>query len=162
MTSSRVIAFGGDDYVKDSWNESAIDSRPAGRSALAYVLAAWLEGGHGLSSWLPRNETVPKEIPDQAREKSPTAAAVGDHRDHRAPRPRSTPPTCRWRYKLDQDAGTIGLRSSESVREIVLDSSSPARTGSTADIEAWHFHQFSISSGPGHRGRAGRWIFDLR
>ncbi|MFC0554013.1 transglycosylase domain-containing protein [Planotetraspora thailandica] len=62
--TGRVVAFyGGDNYDKDKWNEP-FDSRKQAASAFKpYVLAAWLDAGYSLKSYVPGKETVPKELP---------------------------------------------------------------------------------------------------
>lgn len=145
-TNGRVIAFyGGDDYVKDSWNEPFDSAKQAASAFKPYVLAAWLEAGYSLNSWLPGNQTVPKEIPGQAR--------GGFTNDHGGPSAvtaiTATSASVNtayvsMAYKLDQDAGTIGKLS--SVREIVLDSGF-AQDRMDADIKRGTY-QFSIGSAP--------------
>ncbi|WP_204075471.1 transglycosylase domain-containing protein [Planotetraspora phitsanulokensis] len=62
--NGRVVAFyGGDDYEHDPWNEP-FDSRKQAASAFKpYVLAAWLEAGYSLNSYVPGKATVPKVLP---------------------------------------------------------------------------------------------------
>ncbi|MBP2704651.1 penicillin-binding protein [Microbispora sp. RL4-1S] len=80
-TNGRVLAFyGGDNYLHDPWNEP-FDSRKQAASAFKpYVLAAWLDAGYSLNSWVPGNETVPKELPGTTKitndEHVPTAIDV--------------------------------------------------------------------------------------
>ncbi|SEG78572.1 Membrane carboxypeptidase (penicillin-binding protein) [Nonomuraea solani] len=62
----RVLAFyGGDDYVTDPWNEPFQSTKQAASAFKPYVLAAWLQAGYSLKSFVPGNQTVPKELPGQ-------------------------------------------------------------------------------------------------
>ncbi|MGW0806189.1 transglycosylase domain-containing protein [Nonomuraea sp. NPDC002799] len=62
----RVLAFyGGDDYLKDPWNEPFQSTKQAASAFKPYVLAAWLQAGYSLKSFVPGNQTVPKELPGQ-------------------------------------------------------------------------------------------------
>ncbi|WP_052422342.1 transglycosylase domain-containing protein [Nonomuraea candida] len=62
----RVLAFyGGDDYLTDPWNEPFQSTKQAASAFKPYVLAAWLQAGFSLKSYVPGNETVPKELPGQ-------------------------------------------------------------------------------------------------
>ncbi|MEZ7126087.1 transglycosylase domain-containing protein [Nonomuraea sp. AD125B] len=64
--NGRVIAFyGGTDYVTDPWNEPFQSKKQAASAFKPYVLAAWLQAGYSLKSYVPGNETVPKELPGQ-------------------------------------------------------------------------------------------------
>ncbi|MFE3452969.1 transglycosylase domain-containing protein [Nonomuraea sp. NPDC059194] len=64
--TGRVLAFyGGKDFVTDPWNEAFDSYKQAASAFKPYVLAAWLDAGYSLSSLVPGNETVPKEIPGQ-------------------------------------------------------------------------------------------------
>ncbi len=64
--TGRVLAFyGGDDYISDPWNEPFQSEKQAASAFKPYVLAAWLQAGYSLKSYVPGNETVPKEIPGQ-------------------------------------------------------------------------------------------------
>ncbi|MFI6925149.1 transglycosylase domain-containing protein [Nonomuraea spiralis] len=64
--NGRVLAFyGGSDFITDPFNEP-FDARKQAASAFKpYVLAAWLQAGYSLKSYVPGNETVPKVIPGQ-------------------------------------------------------------------------------------------------
>ncbi|KAB8196429.1 hypothetical protein FH608_006670 [Nonomuraea phyllanthi] len=67
--NGRVLAFyGGDNYVKDSFNEPFDAAKQAASAFKPYVLAAWLQAGYSLKSYVPGNETVPKEIPGIQKE----------------------------------------------------------------------------------------------
>lgn len=62
----RVLAFyGGDNYLTDPWNEPFQSTKQAASAFKPYVLAAWLQAGYSLKSYVPGNETVPKELPGQ-------------------------------------------------------------------------------------------------
>ncbi|TDD35557.1 penicillin-binding protein [Nonomuraea terrae] len=64
--NGRVLAFyGGDDYLSDPWNEPFQSQKQAASAFKPYVLAAWLQAGYSLKSFVPGNETVPKELPGQ-------------------------------------------------------------------------------------------------
>ncbi|WP_406673870.1 transglycosylase domain-containing protein [Nonomuraea sp. N2-4H] len=64
--NGRVLAFyGGDDFVTDPWNEPFQSTKQAASAFKPYVLAAWLQAGYSLKSYVPGNETVPKELPGQ-------------------------------------------------------------------------------------------------
>ncbi|WP_166427273.1 transglycosylase domain-containing protein [Nonomuraea mesophila] len=66
--NGRVLAFyGGDNYVNDPWNEAFESKKQAASAFKPYVLAAWLQAGYSLSSYVPGNETVPKELPGQQK-----------------------------------------------------------------------------------------------
>ncbi|MFC4111128.1 transglycosylase domain-containing protein [Nonomuraea zeae] len=62
----RVLAFyGGDDYLNDPWNEPFQSTKQAASAFKPYVLAAWLQAGYSLKSYVPGNQTVPKVLPGQ-------------------------------------------------------------------------------------------------
>ncbi|WP_170223186.1 transglycosylase domain-containing protein [Nonomuraea turkmeniaca] len=62
--NGRVVAFyGGTNYVTDPWNEPFQSKKQAASAFKPYVLAAWLQAGYSLKSYVPGNETVPKELP---------------------------------------------------------------------------------------------------
>ncbi|MGN9837433.1 transglycosylase domain-containing protein [Nonomuraea sp. H19] len=64
--NGRVVAFyGGSNYVKDQFNEPFDAKKQAASAFKPYVLAAWLQAGYSLKSYVPGNETVPKELPGQ-------------------------------------------------------------------------------------------------
>jgi membrane peptidoglycan carboxypeptidase len=64
--NGRVLAFyGGDDYLTDPWNEPFQSTKQAASAFKPYVLAAWLQAGYSLKSYVPGNQTVPKELPGQ-------------------------------------------------------------------------------------------------
>ncbi|NRQ32708.1 penicillin-binding protein [Nonomuraea sp. NN258] len=66
--TGRVIAFyGGDDYDKDQFNEPFDAEKQAASAFKPYVLAAWLQAGYSLQSYVPGNKTVPEKIPGQAK-----------------------------------------------------------------------------------------------
>ncbi|NUS03809.1 MAG: penicillin-binding protein [Nonomuraea sp.] len=66
--NGRVLAFyGGSNFLTDPFNEP-FDARKQAASAFKpYVLAAWLQAGYSLKSYVPGNETVPKIIPGQQK-----------------------------------------------------------------------------------------------
>ncbi|WP_155349650.1 transglycosylase domain-containing protein [Acrocarpospora pleiomorpha] len=60
--NGRVIAFyGGNDYVTDPWNEPWDSKKQAASAFKPYVLAAWLESGFSLNSFVPGNKTFPTD-----------------------------------------------------------------------------------------------------
>ncbi|MEV0389906.1 transglycosylase domain-containing protein [Nonomuraea sp. NPDC050643] len=62
----RVLAFyGGDNYLTDPWNEPFQSTKQAASAFKPYVLAAWLQAGYSLKSFVPGNQTVPKVLPGQ-------------------------------------------------------------------------------------------------
>ncbi|WP_188189038.1 transglycosylase domain-containing protein [Nonomuraea sp. SYSU D8015] len=62
--NGRVVAFyGGSDYITDPWNEPFESKKQAASAFKPYVLAAWLQAGYSLKSYVPGNDTVPEEIP---------------------------------------------------------------------------------------------------
>ncbi len=64
--NGRVVAFyGGTNYLKDPWNEPFDSKKQAASAFKPYVLAAWLQAGYSLKSYVPGNHTVPKELPGQ-------------------------------------------------------------------------------------------------
>ncbi|MFF4622507.1 transglycosylase domain-containing protein [Nonomuraea jabiensis] len=63
----RILAFyGGTNYITDPFNEPFDAKKQAASAFKPYVLAAWLQAGYSLKSYVPGNETVPKELPGQA------------------------------------------------------------------------------------------------
>ncbi|MET7336421.1 transglycosylase domain-containing protein [Nonomuraea sp. NPDC005650] len=65
--NGRILAFyGGTDYITDPFNEPFDAKKQAASAFKPYVLAAWLQAGYSLKSFVPGNETVPKELPGQA------------------------------------------------------------------------------------------------
>ncbi|MGW0192125.1 transglycosylase domain-containing protein [Nonomuraea sp. NPDC003201] len=66
--NGRVLAFnGGSNYVTDPFNEPFDAKKQAASAFKPYVLAAWLQAGYSLKSFVPGNVTVPKVLPGQAR-----------------------------------------------------------------------------------------------
>ncbi|WP_344488037.1 transglycosylase domain-containing protein [Nonomuraea monospora] len=64
--NGRVLAFyGGDNFLTDPWNEPFQSTKQAASAFKPYVLAAWLQAGYSLKSYVPGNQTVPKELPGQ-------------------------------------------------------------------------------------------------
>ncbi|MEQ4715983.1 transglycosylase domain-containing protein [Nonomuraea sp. B19D2] len=67
--NGRVLAFyGGTNYITDPFNEPFDAKKQAASAFKPYVLAAWLQAGYSLKSYVPGNETVPKEIPGVQKE----------------------------------------------------------------------------------------------
>lgn len=67
--NGRVLAFyGGSDYLSDRWNEPFQSKKQAASAFKPYVLAAWLQAGYSLKSYVPGNETVPKVLPGVQKE----------------------------------------------------------------------------------------------
>jgi membrane peptidoglycan carboxypeptidase len=67
--NGRVVAFyGGTNYLTDPWNEPFQSKKQAASAFKPYVLAAWLQAGYSLKSYVPGNETVPKELPGVQKE----------------------------------------------------------------------------------------------
>lgn len=57
--NGRVIAFyGGDNYENDSWNDAFLSQKQAASAFKPYVLAAWLESGYSLRSYLPTKSPI--------------------------------------------------------------------------------------------------------
>ncbi|MBN6050516.1 penicillin-binding protein [Nonomuraea sp. RK-328] len=57
--NGRIRAFyGGDDYAKDSWNDAFQSQKQAASAFKPYVLAAWLDSGYSLRSYLPAKGPV--------------------------------------------------------------------------------------------------------
>ncbi|MEO3873174.1 transglycosylase domain-containing protein [Nonomuraea sp. B12E4] len=64
-TGQVLATFGGTNYLEDPWNEPFDSKKQAASAFKPYVLAAWLQAGYSLKSFVPGNETVPKELPGQ-------------------------------------------------------------------------------------------------
>ncbi|MGP3964650.1 transglycosylase domain-containing protein [Nonomuraea sp. 3N208] len=65
--NGRVVAFyGGTNYLTDPWNEPFQSKKQAASAFKPYVLAAWLQAGFSLKSYVPGSQTVPKVLPGQA------------------------------------------------------------------------------------------------
>ncbi|MFI7708103.1 transglycosylase domain-containing protein [Nonomuraea sp. NPDC049480] len=63
-SNGRVVAFyGGSDYITDPWNEPFESKKQAASAFKPYVLAAWLQAGYSLKSYVPGSDTVPEKIP---------------------------------------------------------------------------------------------------
>ena len=57
--NGRLRAFyGGNNYLKDAWNEATMSQKQAASAFKPYVLAAWLDSGYSLDSYLPGNGSV--------------------------------------------------------------------------------------------------------
>ncbi|MEU1723826.1 transglycosylase domain-containing protein [Nonomuraea sp. NPDC005692] len=64
--NGRVLAFyGGSNFITDPFNEPFDAEKQAASAFKPYVLAAWLQAGYSLKSYVPGNQTVPKVIPGQ-------------------------------------------------------------------------------------------------
>ncbi|WP_169983618.1 transglycosylase domain-containing protein [Microbispora sp. H10836] len=142
--TGRVLAFyGGNDYVKDPWNEPFDSKKQAASAFKPYVLAAWLDAGYSLNSWLPGNQTVPKELPGQAKggitngHSVPAAINAIYATSHSI-----NTAFASMAYKLDEANGTIGQLSAvkQIAEEAGLDKSRLEN-----DIKE-HKYQFSIGS----------------
>ncbi|MEV0197990.1 transglycosylase domain-containing protein [Nonomuraea sp. NPDC050691] len=60
--NGRIIAFyGGDDYEKDSWDDAFLSQKQAASAFKPYVLAAWLDSGYSLRSYLPAKGPIKLE-----------------------------------------------------------------------------------------------------
>jgi len=58
-TNGRIHAFyGGDDYAKDAWNDAFLSQKQAASAFKPYVLAAWLDSGYSLRSYVPTKGPV--------------------------------------------------------------------------------------------------------
>jgi membrane peptidoglycan carboxypeptidase len=58
-TNGRILAFyGGDDYAKDAWNDAFLSQKQAASAFKPYVLAAWLDVGYSLRSYVPTKGPV--------------------------------------------------------------------------------------------------------
>lgn len=58
-TNGRIVAFyGGDDFRYDEWNDAFRSQKQAASAFKPYVLAAWLESGYSLKSYLPAKGPV--------------------------------------------------------------------------------------------------------
>uniref|UniRef100_UPI0013B45A59 transglycosylase domain-containing protein n=1 Tax=Nonomuraea lactucae TaxID=2249762 RepID=UPI0013B45A59 len=61
-TNGRIRAFyGGDDYAKDQWNDAFLSQKQAASAFKPYVLAAWLDSGYSLRSYVPTKGPVKLE-----------------------------------------------------------------------------------------------------
>ncbi|MGP4095468.1 transglycosylase domain-containing protein [Nonomuraea sp. KM90] len=60
--NGRVSAFyGGDDYTTDQWNDAFMSQKQAASAFKPYVLAAWLNQGYSLRSFLPASSPLKLE-----------------------------------------------------------------------------------------------------
>ncbi|MFO7400668.1 MAG: transglycosylase domain-containing protein [Actinomycetales bacterium] len=141
-TNGRVLAFyGGEDYIKDPWNEPFDSKKQAASAFKPYVLAAWLEAGYSLNSWVPGDKTVPDPLPGTLpignSHKVPAAIDV-----IHATADSVNTAFASMAYKLDADAGTIGQL--KAVKDIAIEAGlDPKRMED--DIKE-HKYQFSIGS----------------
>ncbi|MFI9595610.1 transglycosylase domain-containing protein [Nonomuraea sp. NPDC052265] len=66
--NGRVLAFyGGSNFLNDPFNEPFDAQKQAASAFKPYVLAAWLQAGYSLKSYVPGNQTVPKVIPGEQK-----------------------------------------------------------------------------------------------
>src|SRR5690606_20202366 len=57
--NGQILAFyGGDDYAKDQWNDAFHSQKQAASAFKPYVLAAWLDAGYSLRSYVPTKGPV--------------------------------------------------------------------------------------------------------
>lgn len=57
--NGRIRAFyGGDDFEKDKWNDAFMSQKQAASAFKPYVLAAWLDSGYSLRSYVPAKGPV--------------------------------------------------------------------------------------------------------
>ncbi|TQS24911.1 transglycosylase domain-containing protein [Microbispora sp. KK1-11] len=142
--TGRVLAFyGGNDYVKDPWNEPFDSKKQAASAFKPYVLAAWLDAGYSLNSWLPGNQTVPKELPGQAKggitngHSVPAAINAIYATSHSI-----NTAFASMAYKLDEENGTVGQLT--AVKQIAEEAGLD-KTRLEDDVKE-HQYQFSIGS----------------
>ncbi|MBX6382904.1 MAG: penicillin-binding protein [Microbispora sp.] len=140
--TGRVVAFyGGNDYIKDPWNEPFQSRKQAASAFKPYVLAAWLDAGHSLNSWVPGNETVPKVLPG-------TKPIGNSHNVGRAinlitaTADSVNTAFASMAYKLDEENGTIGQLT--AVKQIAEDAGLDKQR--MEDDVAAHKYAFSIGS----------------
>ncbi|MEV0971561.1 transglycosylase domain-containing protein [Microtetraspora glauca] len=140
--NGRVVAFyGGDDYLNDEWNE-AFDSKKQAASAFKpYVLAAWLDAGYSLNSFVPGNATVPEKLPGTT--KIGNSHNVGAAIDLvKATAQSVNTAFASMGYALDEKNGTIGQLA--AVKQIAIDAGLD-KGRMDQDVEA-HKYLFTIGS----------------
>ncbi|MFC0864428.1 transglycosylase domain-containing protein [Sphaerimonospora cavernae] len=142
--NGQVLAiYGGDDYLTDPWNEPFDSKKQAASAFKPYVLAAWLEAGYSLNSWLPGNQTVPKELPGQAKGGITNGHSVPPAIDAIYATSHSINTAfASMAYRLDEVNNTIGELS--AVKQIV-EEAGLNKNRMEKDI-AEHKYQFSIGS----------------
>ncbi len=157
--NGQVLAiYGGDNYLNDPWNEPFDSKKQAASAFKPYVLAAWLEAGYSLNSWLPGNQTVPKELPGQAKGGITNGHAVPPAIDAIYATSHSINTAfASMAYRLDEVNNTIGQLS--AVKQIVEEAGS-TRTGWRRTSRSTSIS--SPSAAPRDAGRAGGRLLDLR
>ncbi len=142
--NGQVLAiYGGDNYLNDPWNEPFDSKKQAASAFKPYVLAAWLEAGYSLNSWLPGNQTVPKELPGQAKGGITNGHAVPPAIDAIYATSHSINTAfASMAYRLDEVNNTIGQLS--AVKQIV-EEAGLNKDRMEKDVEE-HKYQFSIGS----------------
>ncbi|MFF4771717.1 transglycosylase domain-containing protein [Microtetraspora fusca] len=141
--NGRVIAFyGGDDYLTDPWNEPFQSRKQAASAFKPYVLAAWLDAGYSLNSYVPGSQTVPKELP--GTKPIGNSHSVGSSIDVvKATAQSVNTAFASMAYTLDEKNGTIGQLA--AVKQIAVDAGL-SQQEMDRDI-AEHKYAFSIGSG---------------
>ncbi|MEU8107861.1 transglycosylase domain-containing protein [Nonomuraea muscovyensis] len=77
--NGRIRAFyGGDDYAKDAWNDAFQSRKQAASAFKPYVLAAWLDQGYSLRSYVPARSPLKLEGTTPIRNDHPSAASAVD------------------------------------------------------------------------------------
>ncbi len=140
--NGRVLAFyGGDNYVANNWN-TAFDSRKQAASAFKpYVLAAWLDAGHSLNSYVPGNVTVPETLPGTT--KINNSHNVGQAIDVvKATAQSVNTAFASMAYTLDEQSGTIGQLAAVKQIAVAAGLNKQAMDKDVAD----HKYLFSIGS----------------
>ncbi|MGW5263364.1 transglycosylase domain-containing protein [Microbispora sp. NPDC004025] len=141
--TGRVVAFyGGNDYLKDPWNEPFQSRKQAASAFKPYVLAAWLDAGYSLNSFLPGNQTVPEKLPGFEKgitngHSVPSAINAIYATSHSI-----NTAFASMAYKLDEANGTVGQLS--AVKQIA-EEAGLSKESLDKDI-ADHKYQFSIGS----------------
>ncbi|TQS19786.1 penicillin-binding protein [Microbispora hainanensis] len=140
--NGRVLAFyGGEDYVKDNWNEPFDSKKQAASAFKPYVLAAWLDAGHSLNSFVPGNKTVPEELP--GTKPIGNSHNVGSAINVTTATADSVNTAfASMAYKLDEENGTIGQLS--AVKQIAEEAGLD-KTRLEDDVKE-HKYAFSIGS----------------
>ncbi|WP_204051117.1 transglycosylase domain-containing protein [Microbispora siamensis] len=140
--TGRVLAFyGGEDYVKDNWNEPFDSYKQAASAFKPYVLAAWLDAGYSLNSFVPGNKTVPEELP--GTKPIGNSHNVGSAINVTTATADSVNTAfASMAYKLDEDNGTIGQLS--AVKQIA-EEAGLGKQRMEDDVKA-HKYAFSIGS----------------
>ncbi|WP_433220312.1 transglycosylase domain-containing protein [Microtetraspora malaysiensis] len=140
--NGRVLAFyGGDNYVANNWN-NAFDSRKQAASAFKpYVLAAWLDAGHSLDSYVPGAKTVPETLPGTTPIKN--SHTVGQAINLVTATAQSVNTAfASMAYTLDEQGGTIGQLA--AVKQVAI-GAGLSKQWMDRDV-ADHKYLFSIGS----------------